>query len=84
MASEIFGRYEWHLMVDGGDVSIGPGCHGHNLETLIAAAPKEAEVIVKDPGEAEDSNSGAQKLVLHGFVLVLLSFLGYLELSEQV
>ena len=63
VALEVFGSYEWHLMVDGGDVSIGPGCHDQSLEKLISAAPKEAEVIVKDPSEPEDSNSGARKLV---------------------
>lgn len=58
MAADVFARYEWHLVIDGGDVSIGPGCLNQNLEKVIAAAPRDAEVIVKDPSEGEDSNGG--------------------------
>ncbi|OLQ09199.1 hypothetical protein AK812_SmicGene7208 [Symbiodinium microadriaticum] len=73
VGADVFGRYEWHLLVDGGDVSIGPGCFGESLSTIISMAPLEAEIIIKDPSDLEDSNGGV--------VLVRRSPLGKLFLD---
>ncbi|CAD7958329.1 unnamed protein product [Amoebophrya sp. A120] len=56
-----FGQYEWVLAVDAADTSIGPGCFLRNLEEIFhnpQVIPEEAEVVVKDPSNQEDSNGG--------------------------
>ena len=73
MAADVFAGYEWHLLVDGGDVTVGPDCFNENLEKMISTVPDEASIVVKDPSELEDSNGGV--------VLVRRSPLGKLFLD---